>query len=405
MSFPKRNDPHLEQVPLTFKELEKRERLFQAVLDGFPEPIEIIDRSFNVIYLNAAAEKRSKTGALKETGEKCYQVFYDRKEPCAYCPAKKTFDVGEPGFVLLKNVNANDYHDSCFEELLLLPVKPDQTGEKKNGQPQEGVEWVVEIARDVTRKKELEQQLISSERLVQVGEMTASIAHEFNNPLGIILGFAQDLLTEVDPVDPRYNSLKIIEEEARRCKKIMQNLLEFGRPTPAQFTYVDSEEILHKGMGLISGQAPKMNVQTKLVIQNKLPPIWADPQQVMQVLVNLFFNAMEAMPDGGTLTVRGASKREGCNDNRGNSLAPSSNEVVISVEDTGAGIHPNDLPKIFRTFFTTKQKKGMGLGLSVCENIMKGHGGRIAVESIPGKGATFYLYFPVKEKLGDNGGE
>lgn len=374
--------------------LEEREQLFQAVLDGFPEAIEIIDQNFNVLYINAAASRRS-PGIIEGNsylGEKCHQVFYNKKEPCHYCPALKTFESGEAGYVLLKDVNVRT-NQGCFEELLLVPVKPDRN---VSG---EGVKWVVEIAKDVTREKEMEQQLISSERLVAIGEMAASIAHEFNNPLGIVLGFAQDLLTEVEPSDSRYTSLKIIEEEARRCKKIMRDLMEFGRPTPAQFTYVETRELLQKAVDLISSQAQKHNIRTSINFQPDLPQIWADPQQVMQVLVNLCFNAIEAMPDGGRLTIVAAtSVNVKKNENeRAHLLAPASNEVVITVEDTGTGIQPNDLPKIFRTFFTTKQKKGMGLGLSICESIMKGHGGRMAVESSPGKGTIFYLYFPVQK--------
>ena len=368
-------DPILKKMAQRLYELEERERLFQSVLDGLPDAIEIIDRDFNVLYLNAAAEKRTGRDMREQKGEKCYKVFYNRNEPCTFCPAKRTFEKGEPGYVLLKDVKLRST-EPCFEELLSLPIKTDS----------EGVQWVVEIAKDVTKEKEMEQQLINSERLVAIGEMAALIAHEFNNPLGIILGFAQDLLTEVDPSDSRYQSLKIIEEEARRCKKVMRDLMEFGRPTPAEFIHVDPEEVVQKSMDLVSSQLQRGKVQTLTDIQKDLLKIWVDPQQLQQVLVNLFFNAIEAMPEGGTLTVR-VTSRQG-----------DSDEVVIEVTDTGHGIHASDLPKIFRTFFTTKQKKGMGLGLSICESIMKAHGGRIAVESTPGRGATFSLYLPVERR-------
>jgi PAS domain S-box-containing protein len=375
-----------ERVAERLHELEEKERLFQAILDGLPDAIEIIDRDFNVLYLNAAAEKRTGRGSQEQKGEKCHKVFYNRSEPCNFCPAKMTFEKGEPGYVLLKDVKLRDT-EPCFEELLSLPIKTNS----------EGVKWVVEIAKDVTKEKEMEQQLINSERLVAIGEMSALIAHEFNNPLGIILGFAQDLLTEVEPADPRYSSLKIIEEEARRCKKIMRDLLEFGRPTPAQFAQIDLEEVIRKGVDLISSQLQKGKIQIVMDTQKGLPKVWADPQQVGQVLINLFFNAMEAMPEGGTLTVRVAAKQVDL------SGAPARDpvwgkEVEIAVVDTGHGIEANDLPKIFRTFFTTKKKKGMGLGLSICQSIITAHGGRIVVESTPGKGTTFYLYLPVERR-------
>jgi PAS domain S-box-containing protein len=385
MSIAEQN-PQKKKMAQRLRELEEREGLFQAVLDRLPDAIEIIDRDFNVLYLNAAAEKRTGRGIQAQKGEKCHQVFYNRNEPCTFCPAKRTFEEGKPGYVLLKDVKVRST-EPCFEELLSLPIKEDG-GE---------VTWVVEIAKDVTREKEMEQQLIKSERLVSMGEMAASIAHEFNNPLGIILGFAQDLLTEVEPADSRYQSLRIIEEEARRCKKSMRDLLEFGRPTPAQFVRVDPEEITSKSLDLVSGQLQRGKVKTVIDIQRDLPKIWADPRQLEQVLVNLFFNAMEAMPEGGTLTVRVASKQRDLEDALAE-IPEASQEVVIAVTDTGHGIAPNDLHKIFRTFFTTKQKKGMGLGLSICESIMKAHGGRIMVESSPDKGTTFYLYLSVERR-------
>ncbi|HXN06111.1 MAG TPA: ATP-binding protein, partial [Nitrospiria bacterium] len=345
------------------KELEEKEQLFQSVLDGLPDAIEIIDKNFNVLYLNASARNRTERCPNPATaGSKCYQVFFDRKDPCPFCPAQKSFENGQQGYVLLKDVREN-HQGPCFEELFSLPVNSNS----------DGVQWVVEIAKDVTREKEMEQQLISSERLVAIGEMAASIAHEFNNPLGIILGFTQDLMTEVDPFDPRFNSLRIIEEEARRLKKFMREFLEFGRPNPGEFAPVRVEDVIKKGIDLVASQFNKAKVETRFSIEENLPFILADSQQLMQVLVNLFFNALEAMPGGGEMSVKTFLKKTDSQMESGSS--PFLEEVVVAVADTGCGISEADLPKIFRSFFTTKRKKGMGLGLSICESIIKAHGG------------------------------
>ncbi len=360
------------------------ERLFRSVLDRLPDAIEIIDRNFNVLYLNAAAEQRTGQGIREQKGKKCHEVFYNRSQPCAFCPALKTFETGEPGYVLLRDVQVRSA-EPCSEELLSLPLRTDRRG----------VQWVVEIAKDVTKEKELEQQLINSERLISFGEVTAAIAHEFNNPLGIIIGFAQDLLTEVEPSDPRYQSLKIIEEEAGRCKKIMRDLLEFGRPNAAHLAPTQVEEVIRKGMGLVSAHLQQSDVKVIVEVETDLPRIYADAQQLCQVLVNLFFNAIEAMPEGGTLTVRAGREPVRAGE--------SGTAVTILVADTGEGIDPADLPKIFRPFFTTKKKKGMGLGLSICESIVKAHGGGIDVESAPGLGTTFRLRFPVVERRDELG--
>ena len=224
--------------------------------------------------------------------------------------------------------------------------------------------------------QELEQQLIASGRLVSLGEITASMAHEFNNPLGIVMGFTQDLLSETDPSSPSYRSLKIIDEETKRCEKIIRDLLQFARPRATEVSPTDVRQLVEKTINLLANHLYKQKIEAISEIENNLPSISADPQQMEQVLVNLCLNAIEAMPDGGKLTV--AAKAEPRTDG-------GSSTVAITVADTGFGIEEKDLPKIFQPFFTAKKKRGLGLGLPICNRIIKNHGGRIKVESQPGK--------------------
>jgi two-component system, NtrC family, sensor kinase len=235
---------------------------------------------------------------------------------------------------------------------------------------------------------ELEQQLIASGRLVSLGEITASMAHEFNNPLGIVMGFTQDLMSETDPSHPHYRSLKIIDEESKRCEKIIRDLLQFARPKSADFCPTDVQQLLEKTLGLVANHLYKQKIEAISQVEENLPKIYADSQELEQVLVNLYFNAIDAMPDGGALTVAAKTILSG-------SGAP--HQVVISVSDTGFGISPEDLPKIFLPFFTAKKKRGLGLGLPICDRIIKNHGGRIKVESQPGQGTTFEIYLPVAQ--------
>jgi PAS domain S-box-containing protein len=234
--------------------------------------------------------------------------------------------------------------------------------------------------------QELEQQLIASGRLVSLGEITASMAHEFNNPLGIVMGFTQDLMSETDPSDPHYRSLKIIDDETKRCEKIIRDLLQFARPKSTDFCPTDVKQIVEKTLGLVANHLYKQKIEAITQLEEDLPKIYADPQELEQVLVNLYFNAIDAMPEGGMLTVS-AKLSLG---------APGGpQEVAITVSDTGFGIPPEDLPKIFQPFFTARKKSGLGLGLPICDRIIKNHGGRIKVESQPGQGTTFEIYLPV----------
>ena len=234
--------------------------------------------------------------------------------------------------------------------------------------------------------QELEQQLIASGRLVSLGEITASMAHEFNNPLGIVMGFTQDLLSETDPSSPSYRSLKIIDEETKRCEKIIRNLLQFARPRATEVSQTDIRQLVEKTINLLANHLYKQKIEAISEIENNLPSISADPQQMEQVLVNLCLNAIDAMPEGGKLTV--AAKAEPPTDG-------GSSTVAITVADTGFGIEEKDRRKIFEPFFTAKKKRGLGLGLPMCDRIIKNHGGRIKVESQPGKGTTFKVHLPL----------
>ena len=260
------------------------------------------------------------------------------------------------------------------------------------------------IARDITRRRlaeealrlseeklrqhaqELEQQLIRSGRLVSLGEVTASMAHEFNNPLGIIMGFAEDLLNDLDPNDSNYRSLKIIEEEAKRCSKLVGDLMQIARPTSAEFSSVSIPEAIEKTLQLVNNRLYKQKISLEKKLQADLSRIYADRQQLEQVLLNLYLNAIDAMPDGGKLFVEATIMKSD----------DSVSTALITVSDTGFGIADADLPRIFQPFFTAKKKRGMGLGLPICERIIKNHGGKIEVESQPGQGTTFKIYLPLQ---------
>jgi PAS domain S-box-containing protein len=234
--------------------------------------------------------------------------------------------------------------------------------------------------------QELEQQLIASGRLVSLGVVTASMAHEFNNPLGIVMGFAQELLSEAAPDSRDYRALKIIDEETRRCQRLIQELLQFARPRSADLCPTDVKAIIDKTMTMVTNRLYNQGIETKIVLDDQLPLISADPQQLEQVLVNLLFNAIDAMPKGGHITVEAEF----------DSAGDSTPAVVIMVTDDGNGIDPADLPKIFQPFFSAKKGKGIGLGLSICDRIIQNHGGKIAVQSMPGAGTSFKIQLPLQ---------
>jgi two-component system NtrC family sensor kinase len=229
---------------------------------------------------------------------------------------------------------------------------------------------------------ELERELIASGRLVPVRELTASMAHELNNPLGIILGFAQERLSDIDPSDPSYRTLQIINEEATRCEMVVRDLLEFARPRSTEFVRTDVNQVIGKSLEQLSNRLHQEKVQLRNDVGTQLPHIDADPQQLQQLLVNLCSNALDAMSGGGLLSI--VAKLD----------APEA--LSITVADNGFGIDADNLSKIFQPFFTAKKRRGLGLGLAICDRIAKAHGGSIAVESRPGDGTIFTLHLPLK---------
>jgi PAS domain S-box-containing protein len=236
--------------------------------------------------------------------------------------------------------------------------------------------------------QELERQLLASGRLVSVGELAASMAHEFNNPLGIVLGFAQDLLGKTDPSHPSYRSLQIMIEEAKRCEMLVRDLLEFARPRSEDFILTDVKELVTKTLEKLSNHLQKQNVEVAEHAPADLPRLYADPRQLQQVLVNLCLNSLDAMPGGGKLTV--GARLNGAE------------HMAVTVADTGFGIDAESLPKIFQPFFTAKKRRGLGLGLPICDRIIKAHGGRIEVESRVGQGTIFKIQLPLKQRTVEN---
>jgi two-component system, NtrC family, sensor kinase len=242
--------------------------------------------------------------------------------------------------------------------------------------------------RDITERKSMEQSLIQSEKISAVGQLAAGIAHELNNPLHTILGYAQGLLQEKSESEVLTKSLRFIEKEARRCQTLVQNLLTFSRREKNGVTAVEPAEITEEVLSLIEAQTRVKNIQLVRDFALQLPVIQGNRAQIQQMLLNLCTNAIDAMPQGGTLVVRILLDQS--------KLDKMKHLIRFEVEDTGEGIPEDIRHRIFEPFFTTKEAgKGTGLGLSLAYEIVKGHQGDITVSSEVGGGSRFRVCLPV----------
>jgi two-component system NtrC family sensor kinase len=228
-------------------------------------------------------------------------------------------------------------------------------------------------------------QLIQTEKLSSLGRLSASIAHEINNPLAGILTTAKLLIRTLDgSADAQtpflLRHLRLVQRETERCTAIVRNLLGFARERPLTLGDIDVNAALEEALFLASNQITLQNIVLERSL-TPLPLVRADFGQIRQAFANLVINACDAMPAGGTLAVRSA-------------VAPTGDAIELSIRDTGHGMSPEVLSKVLDPFFTTKEK-GTGLGLSVVYGVVKRHGGRLSIDSAPGQGTTITIQLPV----------
>ncbi|MHB9098277.1 MAG: hybrid sensor histidine kinase/response regulator [Syntrophales bacterium] len=245
--------------------------------------------------------------------------------------------------------------------------------------------------------KAVTQQLWQAAKLATMGELASSIAHELNNPLATVSLRIESLTAQTPQDDPRRRELDIIGQEVERMGNLVTNLLQFSRRSQKQISTVDIHEEIEKTFELVHYHLRKNNIQVIREFAPEGPIILADRQQLRQLFLNLFTNASDAMPKGGTLTIRVYTQvrgqGSGVSDNLGrrSPIPDPKGEafVVIEIADTGTGIPPEILPKVMEPFYTTKPEgKGTGLGLAICRRITQEHRGTfdITSEGIPGKG-------------------
>ncbi|MBE0478380.1 hypothetical protein IBX65_04585 [Candidatus Aerophobetes bacterium] len=293
------------------------------------------------------------------------------------------------------SVNKTDYSSEILQEKMWIEIIQSMEYlyaeladnqarlEKKNEELKKTYE---ELKKAYEELQTLQVQLIHSEKLASIGRLAAGVAHEINNPLTGILTFAHLLLFNMPDDDRRKKDVEVIVKEAKRCRLITQNLLDFARQSEPKKTKVDINIVIGKTLSLVENQSYFQNIKIIKDFNLYLPLLLIDSNQIKQVFMNVILNAQEAMPQGGFLTI-------------GTDFSEDGKFVQVEFIDTGCGISEKNLGKVFDPFFTTKQVgKGTGLGLAISYGIIKSHAGEIIVRSKENKGTTVIIRLPIKNK-------
>jgi two-component system NtrC family sensor kinase len=239
------------------------------------------------------------------------------------------------------------------------------------------------LVKDIEQSRLLREQLAQADKLASIGELSAGIAHEINNPLGIILGYTQLLLRNDQSGSERYADLKTIEKHVSNCQSIVQDLLNFARTSPPKKEMTDLHRMIEEALHFVQYQGGLEQIEVIREFDSRITSLLVDEKKIKQVLINLIMNAKHAIGKKGTLSICTATNRD-------------ASKVLIRIKDTGHGIEKKNLARIFDPFFTTKPTgQGTGLGLSVSYGIIKNHGGNIFVESEPPRGAAFTIELPL----------
>jgi two-component system, NtrC family, sensor kinase len=357
---------NLEELQSLFQIVSEGKRVWEATFDAIVDPVLIVSPHFVIERANLAAARAVNQGVQELIGKKCYEVFAKRKDPCVGCPMVMGLKSHSPERNRLKPfVDQREYVASAF------PIHAKEGGDL-------GV--AVLQYQDLSAIRKLEEQLVQSEKMAAMGLFASGIAHDINNPLSGVLAFAQLAMKDVDPNSQTYADLKEIEASALRCKKIVEDLLLLAKPsTQVERSMVDLGRLVERILPSLKVQWKNAGYSVKLDLP-KLTPVSVCESKFEQVFTNILTNAFQALNIGGEISIR-------CGEDE--------NSIFVEFKDNGRGIPKQHLKSIFDPYFTTKgHRGGTGLGLPICYNIVREHGGRIEVHSTEGKGSIFQIYIP-----------
>ncbi len=384
-----------EEHQFTKRHINLVEGIMDSLFAGMRDWVLIMQPDFKLLDANEAFLEAVRMSKDDVIGKHCHEAAYGSAGQCCgdgfYCPVARCLETGNVAHEILEGSGRPSL--GRYQEITAVPLK---TADGR-------IELIVEIFRDITDEleKKVEQKisslkkdlmrLVYEEKMISLGKLAAGAVHEINNPLSGINALARLVRQELESGETDAAAkerfiyyLSLIDSESARCSGIVSDLLHFSRQAKGVRSDFQLNELIEKALDFVRFRLDSQGVSTRTELDGDLPRMVGDQSQIQQCLLNLIFNAVDAMPDGGELAIMTSWDR-------------AASQIRIEMADDGIGISKEIIPQIFEPFFSTKSHdRGVGLGLSVVYGIVKEHGGSVYVISEEGAGARFILKFPVE---------
>lgn len=351
--------------------LQKSEENYRSMMEAMKDPVHICSQDFRITYINPVGIERI---GFDPTGKHCYKAIHGRSEKCPWCVIEK----------VLRGEYVDDYEivSPLDKHIYLVSSAPIFYSD--------GTFAKMAVYTDITENKSLQDQVIRSERLAATGQLAASIAHEINSPLQAVTLLLDTLKNKHMGNNDLRENFELLQGVYNDIRDIVKNLLDLNRPGKERKQDVNINTVIEKTLALLRSYLLRSKVNVNLDLSSRVPNILASPQQLSHIFLNLINNAIEAMVSESS-------------PNKGNEIDIKSTlrdgNIIIKVFDNGPGLSDKDFHHIFDPFYTTKKQMGLGVGLSICHDILSDHGGEIQAENGPEGGAVFTIMLPLISPL------
>jgi len=360
----------LDSLKEHISEIKESQREIEAIFDGITDYIWVVDPDCTMVRANRIFAEKVGMSVKEIVGKSCRDIVFLGESLCrTACPMQGV------GVAAGLRSDAADFMDKESGRIYQMMTFPLLTSDNvfRGG---------INYLKDISETKMMEKHLIQSEKLAATGRMAADVAHEVNNPLGIIKNYLTMLKREIKGNAPEViESLDVIDEEISRIAVIIKGLLAFSRPEYKDEGFVDINRTIESIVTLVGNSMKKHGVELDMKLDRSIPEIKISSGHLKQVMINLINNSLDAMPEGGELFVSTYDRKDG---------------AVIAVEDSGSGIRQEDIKELFTPFYTTKGVKGTGLGLAISYGLVKGYGGDINLRAKEEKGVVASVFLPYK---------